>query len=125
MVICEREYSEWKWFNEFEVLNVIELEKHQINILDYVFNTKWLEMTRHEFNKKYKDYLEPLFYGLSIDHPRVIEYLDKEFENVIKEYPDFKYYQIKLKWDEARVYVSDGYLSDKWEKEIDKILNNE
>ena len=63
-------------------------------------------MTQVEFNEKYKDYLEDGFYGLGFDYPEVTEYLDKLFPVIIKEYPDFKYQQIKLKFGEPVVYTS-------------------
>lgn len=66
-------------------------------------NTNILEMTSFEFNEKYKDYLEEGYYGLSINIPEVVDYLDKEFSMLIK-IPDFKYYQIKVKFNMCRFY---------------------
>jgi hypothetical protein len=54
-------------------------------------------MGLREFNNKYKDYLEKGHYGLAIDIPAVIEYLDKEFQELIK-IPGFQYSQIKTKF---------------------------
>ena len=55
-------------------------------------------MTRTEFNDKYKEYLEDRFSGLELSNPEVIEYLDEQFEELIK-LPNFKYSQIKGKFN--------------------------
>lgn len=55
-------------------------------------------MTAEEFNIKYKDYLEEGHYGLALDKPEAIEYLEKEFEKLIK-LPGFSYSQIKGKFN--------------------------
>lgn len=60
-----------------------------------------------EFNEKYKDYREEGHYGLDIGMPIIIDYLDKEFVKLIEEYGDeFRYSQIKLKFNTSRVYMS-------------------
>ncbi len=59
--------------------------------------------TSSEFNEKYKDYLEEDFYGLAINSPKVVEYLDGIFSEFIK-IPGFKYSQIKMKFDSVRFY---------------------
>lgn len=41
-------------------------------------------MKATEFNKKYEDFLEEGHYGLDIENPSVIEYLDKIFEGLTK-----------------------------------------
>lgn len=79
-------------------------------------------MTTEEFNKKYSAYLEERFYGLDIDHPEVIEYLDKEFEKEIEKNPAFQYSQIKMKFGSSRVY-STSDKSSEWEAEIDRIFS--
>ena len=61
-------------------------------------------MTTEEFNKKYEDYLKDGHYGLAIDNPEAIEYLDKVFEDLIT-IPYFKYSQIKEKFGSTRVYM--------------------
>ena len=81
-------------------------------------------MTLQEFDDKWKDYLEPRFYGLAINDTRVIDYLDKEFEKEILINPNFDYAQIKLKFGTARVYATSKNES-KWEHEINKILKDE
>lgn len=55
-------------------------------------------MTNYEFNTKYQEYLEPGHYGLALSKPEVIEYLDKEFQELIK-LPGFQYSQIKSKFN--------------------------
>jgi hypothetical protein len=63
-------------------------------------------MTTNEFNEKYKDYLEEGHYGLAINIPTVIEFLDEMFGKVLIHLPGFKYSQIKLKFNSSRVYTS-------------------
>jgi hypothetical protein len=79
-------------------------------------------MTAEEFNKKYSAYLEERFYGLDIDHPEVVEYLDKEFEKEIEKNPEFQFSQIKMKFGSSRVY-STSDKSSEWETEIDRIFS--
>jgi hypothetical protein len=55
-------------------------------------------MTQEQFNQKYKDFLEKGHYGLALDNTEAIEYLDKEFQNLIK-IPGFSYSQIKAKFN--------------------------
>lgn len=77
--------------------------------------------TTTDFNMKYDDQLITGHYGMSINDERVIVFLDREFENEIEDNPNFKYWQIKLKWNQTRIYSN----SDKnlyWQTEIDKIL---
>ena len=78
-------------------------------------------MTAEEFNKKYSAYLEERFYGLDIDHPEVVDYLDKEFEKEIGENPEFQFSQIKMKFGSSRVYTTSDKSSE-WEAEIDRIF---
>ena len=81
-------------------------------------------MTIQEFNNKYKEYLALNHYGLDIHEEKVIEYLDKEFKKIITEHPTFVYYQIKLKWGEARVYTNMSDLTDILEDGINKIIKS-
>ena len=79
-------------------------------------------MTSEEFNEKWNKYLEDGFYGMAIENPQVIEYLDKEFEEEIKTNPSFNYAQIKMKFGSSRVYAN----SDKtslWEDEVNRLVN--
>ena len=79
-------------------------------------------MKAQEFNNKYHDYIEANHYGLDIDIPSVINYLDEIFQDFIK-VPGFSYSQIKLKFNSARFYCKpnsiDGSLV---EKEINKLV---
>jgi hypothetical protein len=68
-------------------------------------------MTQIEFNEKYGKYLEQGFYGLQLDNLEVIEYLDEQFEELIK-LPNFKYSQIKGKFNWFCFYA-DGISSEK------------
>ena len=61
-------------------------------------------MTCEEFNNKWTDYKELGHYGLDINIPSVIEYLDEKFKELIT-IPDYKYTQIKLKFNTTRVYM--------------------
>jgi hypothetical protein len=61
-------------------------------------------MTSREFNQKYKDYLEEGHYGLDVNIPSVVEYLDSIFDNGLINIEGFKYQQIKLKFNMARFY---------------------
>jgi hypothetical protein len=79
-------------------------------------------MTAEEFNKKYSSYLEERFYGLDIDHPEVVDYLDKEFEKEIEKNPEFQFSQIKMKFGSSRVYTTSDKSSE-WENEIDRIFS--
>ena len=79
-------------------------------------------MTTEEFNKKYSAYLEERFYGLDIDHPEVIEYLDNEFEKEIEKNPEFQFSQIKMKFGSSRVYTNSDKSSE-WESEIVRIFS--
>lgn len=58
-----------------------------------------------EFNAKYKDYLEEGHYGIDIEVPAVLTYVDQIF-NDLTQIPGFKYQQIKTKYGLARVYTN-------------------
>jgi hypothetical protein len=60
-------------------------------------------MTANEFNTKYLKYLEESHYGLDINIPSVVRYLDEIFQELIK-IPGFKYSQIKDKYSNCRFY---------------------
>ena len=81
-------------------------------------------MTTDEFNEKYKDYLSPGHYGMSIEIPEVIDLVDRKFEEWSK-LPGFHYTQVKLKFGMSRVYAdADGVIlqTSALEHEIDKII---
>ena len=79
-----------------------------------------------EFNEKYSKYLAPMFYGLSIHNERIVKFLDEMFQIYMLDYPDFVFYQIKLKFGKARVYIDNIPDEEirKLEKHIDKILKD-
>lgn len=79
-------------------------------------------MTSEDFNIKYKDYLEEGHYGLAIDIPSIVEYLDVMFEDLIN-VPNFSYSQIKLKFNSARVYMEPNVIDTNYiEKNINKLV---
>lgn len=61
--------------------------------------------TSEEFNEKYKEYLEGGHYGLNLENQEAIDYLDGEFQELIK-IPDFEYSQIKQKFNFFRFYAN-------------------
>lgn len=61
--------------------------------------------TCKEFNEKYKDYLEEDHYGMDINEPSVLTYVDQIF-NDLTWIPGFKFQQIKTKFGLARVYTN-------------------
>jgi hypothetical protein len=82
-----------------------------------------------EFNEKYKDYLEEGHYGLDINDPCIINYLDEIFQGLIK-IPGFKYSQIKEKFHTGRFYTNlreilgkADYITNKVESELTLFLN--
>jgi len=81
-------------------------------------------MTQEEFNEKYKDFIEEGFSGLEFDNPVATEYLDKEFQELIK-IPGFKFSQIKFKWFDYRFYADAVHTEDIYriEDELFKITS--
>ena len=83
-------------------------------------------MTENEFNEKYKEYLEEGHYGLAINTPSIIQYLDEIFQGLIK-IPGFKYSQIKEKFSTSRFYTNLYKLIGKpgliIDNEVEKTLN--
>jgi hypothetical protein len=61
--------------------------------------------TNEEFNTKYQSYLEEMHYGMQIQVPAVLSYVDQIFQE-LTEIPGFKYQQIKTKFGLARVYTN-------------------
>jgi len=61
--------------------------------------------TSKEFNDKYVDYLEEGHYGMDIDEPSVLAYVDQIFNDLTK-ISGFKYQQVKTKFGLARVYTN-------------------
>lgn len=60
-------------------------------------------MTSDEFNEKYKNFLEEGHYGLDIDIPEFVEWLDEKFQAFINAH-GFSYSQIKEKFGYGRFY---------------------
>lgn len=61
--------------------------------------------TIEEFNDKYKEYIDEDNYGMDINEPSVLTYVDQVFTDLIQ-IPGFKYQQIKTKFGLARVYTN-------------------
>jgi len=80
-------------------------------------------MTIYDFNLKWEKYLSPGHYGMDIEDPLAIKYLDDKFELEIKKNPSFNYSQIKLKFGMCRVYANTPDFKI-WQDEIDRLLNN-
>ena len=78
-------------------------------------------MTSEEFNEKYKDYLEERHYGLDINIPEIIEYLDDVFQDLIK-IPGFKYSQIKIKYVDSRVYTNLNTILPSFARGIESVM---
>lgn len=76
-------------------------------------------MTTHEFNEKYKEYLEEGDCGLDVHIPEFIEWLDEKFQDFITQ-PGFKYSQIKIKFGMGRFYY-DGLTHEQGGEVEDKI----
>lgn len=78
-------------------------------------------MNSDQFNQKYLAYLEEGHYGLDIDIPAIISYLDEIFQE-LTQIPGFQYSQIKLKFSEGRFYNNlDVILGFK----LSRMINNE
>ncbi len=77
-------------------------------------------MTTEEFNNKYKKFLEPKFCGLTIEDSDIINLCDKYFKQWTK-VQGFHYYQIKNKFNTARVYCDNVNVND-LENEINMLL---
>jgi hypothetical protein len=76
-----------------------------------------------QFNEKWSQYLEPRFYGMSIDNSAVCEYLDQVFEELSK-VPNFQYSQIKMKNGSARFYCEPWFIdTHQIEFKINQIIN--
>ncbi len=58
----------------------------------------FVSMTTQQFNEKYKPFLEEGHYGLDLAKPEAITYLDERFQEFTQR-PDFKYAQIKSKFN--------------------------
>lgn len=61
--------------------------------------------TSKEFNEKYKEYIEEDHYGMAINEPSVLAYVNEIFSD-LTQIPGFKYQQIKTKFGLARVYTN-------------------
>jgi|AntDeeMinimDraft_5_1070356.scaffolds.fasta_scaffold12438_2 hypothetical protein len=108
------------WAGSLDIDNSLTKRLNQ----DYLMGHKDLVMTLQEFNKKYSDYIEDGHYGLAINIPEVIDFLDKEMPKLIENnMQPFKFSQIKSKFGYARVYCNaQNAIIRHLENDIDKIL---
>lgn len=60
-------------------------------------------MTAKEFNIKYQAFLKEGHYGLAVNSPEFVKWLDTKFEEFTKK-PNFTYSQIKAKFGYGRFY---------------------
>ncbi len=61
--------------------------------------------TTTEFNEKYKEFIDDEHYGMDINEPSVLAYVDHIFSDLTK-IPGFKFQQVKTKFGLARVYTN-------------------
>jgi len=73
-------------------------------------------MNTQEFNEKYKAFLEEGHYGLDLDKPEAIAYLDERFQEFTQR-PNFKYSQIKSKFNWFCFYADGTTLEERIEVE--------
>lgn len=79
------------------------------------------------FNELYHEYIPDGHYGLSFYSNKVVRLLMEKFSEYIEKYPDFKFYQLKLKFGAPRLYI-DGPPTEEifdLEDKIAKILKSE
>lgn len=88
--LIENGYPEKKCYPEMPVGMFVK---------EYPINAK-------EFNKFWAKHLAVDFAGLSIDEEKIIEFLHDRFLLFKTKFPNFKYEQIKYKFDSIRAYVS-------------------
>lgn len=93
--------------------------------------TKRMDMTREEFNEKWRAYIPKGWSGLEFDIEGVAEYLDEKMPYLIS-IKGFAVQQIKLKFGRARVYMHAEGLDDMklipqltMEEHINKLVKRE
>jgi len=62
-------------------------------------------LSSDDFNNKWKSKLDDNHYGMSIDDKDILKLVDNRFKEWERDYPDFKYQQIKMKFGSSRVYT--------------------
>ena len=80
-----------------------------------------------QFNHYYRKFIPDRYYGMSFYNKDVASLLIRKFSEYIEKYPDFKFYQLKLKFGVPRLYVEGPSQEEifKIEEEIAQILKNE
>jgi hypothetical protein len=76
----------------------------------------FVTMNTQEFNEKYKAFLEEGHYGLDLDKPEAIAYLDERFQEFTQR-PNFKFTQIKAKFNWFCFYADGVTLEERTEVE--------
>ena len=74
-------------------------------------------MKQKDFNEKYCNYIKDGFRGLDLINETAIDYLDKKFQEYIK-IPEFKYLQIKSKWNWYCFYAEGISMEEREEVEL-------
>lgn len=83
-------------------------------------------MTNSEFNEKYAKWLDEGHYGCDIYNEECIKWLDIIFENVLTRAEDFKFQQIKWKFNKARFYADNSPLDTRFiEQQLNRIANQQ
>lgn len=115
-----------EWTN---VKQIILDEITDMNLVIVHFTDEYLEKipeTVDEFNEKWRFHIEPGFedQGLMIQNSEVIYYLDQQFKILEQQQgkSPFLYSQIKLKFGEPRVYLSNVHRN--WQLLIEKKIKN-
>lgn len=73
-------------------------------------------MNNKDFNIKYKGYLQDGFYGLTLNNEKAIQYLDEYFQKFIQR-PEFKFSQVKRKFNNFCFYADGVSLEERFEIE--------
>lgn len=99
-----------------EIKETIEPEKEPLEELEEK------QMTKEEFNEKYKDYIEEGHPGMELTNKTLIWYIDKAFEDIIK-IPNFKFKTISYDYGEYCVWSNLKGLDDILEDGIQNAYN--
>lgn len=80
------------------------------------------QMTKEEFNEKYKDYIEEGYPGMELTNKTLIWYIDKAFEDIVK-IPNFKLKKITYEFGSYYVNSNLNGLDDMLEDGIQNAYN--
>lgn len=122
--------KEWINPNTNEVLNISNNEDEDVwcnsckdNIPLFI---DLVPETSDEFNSKFKEFLAKGHYGCAISNKKMLEYLNSKFLGFSKN-PNFKYFQIKSKFNDYCFYCEgiSHEVSYEIEKKLKEIEENE